>query len=115
MKELFDKLVSGVLVETGTRTEVSIGIYYNYQEVNAYGQPQKSLFGDWKDYLISNGFTLHHESANEMKDIFITSEALLCKVTCVRGYINVMFFPSLEEMQDNRDKTIEFLSNIYHI
>lgn len=115
MKDQFNKLVSGVLVETGTHTETPIGTYHNYQKVNTYGQPQKSLFDDWKDFLIKNGFTLHSESENDMQDIFITSELLLCKVTCIRNYINVMFFPSVEELHDNRDKTIEFLSNIYPI
>lgn len=113
MKEQFDKLVSGVLVETGTRTETPIGTYYNYREVNTYGELQKSPFGDWKEFLITNGFTLHHQKANEMQDIFLTPDLLLCKVTCVREYINVMFFQSAAELHDNRDKTTKFLNNIY--
>lgn len=112
MKNQFDKLVSGVLAETGTRTEIPVGTYYNYQ-CNAYGQPQKSLFGDWKDFLITNGFILHHQKPNKMQDILLTSDLLLCKVTCVRGYINVMFFRSMEELHDNRNKTIAFINRIY--
>lgn len=113
MKEQFDKLVSGVLVETGTRTETPIGTYYNYREVNTYGEPQKSQFGDWKEFLISNGFTLHHEKPNDMQDLFLTSDLLLSKVTCVQGYINVMFFQSVADLNDNRDKTIQFMNKIY--
>lgn len=108
MKQQFNQLVSCLLSETDTHTECSIGTYIHYVP------SQLSLFDDWKTFLSAHGFTLHHERENQMQDIFLTSDSLLCKVTCVSRYINVMFFDSLKEMEENRRKTIAFINKIYN-
>lgn len=107
-QEQFNALCAGVLQQTEETTDCGTwGLAYHY------GVCEKSLPTGWKDFLMQHGFTLHHERNNKMQDIFLTSDSLLCKVTCVRGYINVMFIDSPEALNELRAKTMELLNRIY--
>lgn len=110
MKHLFNQSIFGVLSETAVRTPCPGDEYVHYEVNVPYGLTEKSLLFGWKDELTTLGFVLHHEDETPMQNTFLTSERFLCKVTCVRGYINVQFFSSIEAMQENRRKTMIFIN-----
>lgn len=112
MKKVFNQLVAGVLSETDTCTTGASGMFIHY--VQALPGEQLSLFDDWITQLISNGFVLRHEKKSKMQDIFLTSEELLCKVTSVHGYINVMFFDSITKLHEDTQKTLALINQIYN-
>lgn len=110
MKHLFNQSLFGVLSETAVRTPCPGGEYIHYEVNVPYGLTEKSLIFGWRDELTTLGGEIHYEDETLMQNFFLTSDRFLCKVTCVRGYVNVQFFSSIEAMQENRRQTMTFIN-----
>ena len=100
-QEAFNRLVDGVMWQTDVLTSTPSNVWHHY----------KTTTPQWLEHLQTNGFTLHHRRDNKMQDILLTSDALRCKITCVSGHINVMFFKSAADLSANLGATLAWLAD----
>ena len=99
---IFNDQVADIMCQTNVTTATPSNVWHHYQAHTS----------QWVEALQSIGFTLHHRKANQMQDILLTSDTHLCKVTCVSGHINVMFFASHTQLNNNIDRTLQWLASL---
>ena len=98
----FNALVDGIMWQTNVTTATPSNVWHHYEACTS----------QWVEAMQSIGFTLRHRKANQMQDILLTSDTHLCKVTCVSGHINVMFFASAAQLNNNIDRTLQWLASL---